>query len=126
MAAYKFGGGLGQFGGKAVTYGAALQVATAPGYLTPFTAPAAAAGTAAGALSETIGGEAAFGGTTIQVVAGTVIYLQTGDWVPLYASGAPALASALSPLNGLFGPSLEDRLQSYLESRSPTLRNCGG
>jgi hypothetical protein len=112
---YGWGSDLGQLGGKTMTYGAGLALATAPGYLTPITAPAAAAGTVAGGLGVAMGDLASTAGTGLQLGAGLDIGLETGNWRPLMAAGAPVLVGMAAPLHPLIKGPLEDRLQRAIE-----------
>jgi hypothetical protein len=123
MAVYRLGGNIGKLGGKAATYGAGLALATAPGYLTPYTAPFAAAGTAAGGLGIATGDTMSTIGTGLQLGAGLDIGLETGNWRPLTAAGAPIIAGAIAPLPHFIRGPLEEKLQNYIESRDPEFQS---
>lgn len=107
-----------------MTYGAGLITATSPAYLSPLTAPAGVAGTAAGGLAIDVGNNFSIAGTGLQIGSAMWIGGQTGNWRPLAAAGIPAIASAASELHPLIGPGLEDWLQNYIASHGPGADTC--
>ena len=126
ISLYRVGGNVGAFGGKLSTYGAGLAEASTPALLVPGAEGAGVTGMAAGGMGMAVGGPISAVGSGIQITAGLLTGLKTGDWGLASAAAAPVLADHLRPMDPLVGSAMDDKLQSIIESGNRIIQSCRG